>query len=42
MASNEGHPEVEDCGICRKPKSRLDSGALVCAKCDMIPGKVPA
>lgn len=42
MSTNEGHPDVEVCGNCQADRIRLSTGAIVCKRCDMIAGKVPA
>lgn len=41
MSTNQGDPTVETCGVCEG--DRVQRGkAIVCPKCDLIPGKVPA
>jgi hypothetical protein len=42
MTGNQGHPEVETCGLCGDDRIRLSTSAIVCKKCDLISGKVPA
>lgn len=42
MTEGQGHPEVETCGICSDDRIRLSTGAIVCKRCDLISGKVPA
>lgn len=42
MDANQGHPEVETCGLCNADRIRLSKGAIVCPKCDRIAGRVTA